>query len=1034
MFHLKSLLSLVAASCLVGLVLISLAGCGGGDDAAQQQSKYTPADDTPTTAINAQHEGAANTQPNTQPSNTLRSAAGQPAPSGVGAPSSPAAGQLTDYTVPDGNAEQLLAFMQQLLQQTPRGATEEELQADFANIHRARLEAADKVLNSAADAESQLAAANHKVHALRMLEQVGEPGIGEKLDAMADSLVGSSDPQLAEFGKMIVYSSDFDNFMSSENPDPALLLDKLKGLLTSSDKSYQMFQVARSTIDAFRQLEMRDATVEAIRLTGQSFQNAADEQLAKEAESMLKQVQVLDLGLDTTVKRLYEGDETAPAALVEIVRKMMQINTDDEILLQVGQRIAKSLEEQRKPAEAAQIYRMLGEKYQGSQDERQAIVAQELLTQSRMAERDFDGIMLKVIEGRPGAPQEAVAVIQDLLRNEKPGESLLYAITQAAEHLELANEFAAEQQVVDMIEAVYANHGEEDFAETSKRWVAGARKRIALVGRPFNLNATTLDGKPFDFSQYKGKVVLVDFWATWCQPCMDEIPNIRRLYEAYHDQGFEVVGVNLDSPAALESWLAVNSDALPWPVVVDGQPEKNDFESPLAENNGVKSLPFLLLINRDGLVEAMHTRGSDLQERLEAKFGPLPETANPAGLNVPAGNAPAGTGIVPSSGDGAALHDGRSRPSSDNELNTGREYFTAFVADDTEDAEEDADEDELAKRNPYLAPPGSSDTDLALYLLDMADKPRVIQERPGFAEAVVEAAERLLKMNTKPNYKRVAILAKLRTLHRLASLGDEKADEQLAAYVGGLKNKQDEKVAAEVKFLRLERAAINCDDLPKEKVPELLAELKKFFEEEKRLEEKHLRIASNTVRAVNRLEDDDEREKYFAEFGKLFAASPNRQLSIYGKTLSKSPGEAESDLVGKELELTGLTSLGVPFEWKKYRGKVVVVDFWATWCGPCIREMPHVRELHKKLKDKGFDVVGVNLDKDPDALAKFLEENDVPWENLTGEATQDLARKYGIRGIPTMMLVDREGKVVAVSHQVASLADKAQELVKKAAE
>jgi len=1030
MSHLKSLFSLVAASCLGGLVLVSLAGCGGGDDGAQQQSKYTPAGDTPPAAINAQHEGAANTQP----SNTLRTTAGQPAPGGAAAPSSPAAGQLTDYTVPDGDAEQLLACMQQLLQQTPRGATEQELQADFTKMHRARLEAADKVLNSDADAESQLAAANHKIHALRMLEQVGEPGINEKLDALAASLVGSSDAQLAEFGKMVVYSRDFDNFMASENPDPALLLDKLKGLLTSSEKSYQMFQVARSTIDAFRQLEMRDATVEAIRLTGQSFQNAADEQLAKEAESMLKQVQVLDLGLDTTVKRLYEGDETAPAALVEIVRKMMQINTDDEIVLQVGQRIAKSLEEQRKPAEAAQIFRMLGEKYQGSQDERQAIVAQELLTQSRMAEHDFDGIMLKVIEGRPGAPQEAVDVIQDLLRNEKPGESLLYAITQAAEHLELANEFAAEQQVVDMIEAVYANHREEDFAETSKRWVAGARKRIALVGRPFNLNATTLDGKPFDFSQYKGKVVLVDFWATWCQPCMDEIPNIRRLYQAYHDQGFEVVGVNLDSPAALESWMAVNSDTLPWPVVVDGQPEKNDFESPLAENNGVKSLPFLLLINRDGLVEAMHTRGSDLAERLEAKFGPLPETENPADLNVPAGNAPAGTGVVPSSGDGAALYGGRPRPSS--ESDTDREYFTAFVADDAEqDAEEDDDDkEEPAKRNPYLAPPGSSDTDLALYLLDMADKPRVIQERPGFAEAVVEAAERLLAMDTKPNYKRVAMLAKLRTLHRLASLDDEKADERLAAYVDELKNQQDEKVAAEVKFLRLERAAINCDDLPKEKVPELLAELKKFFEEEKRLEEKHLRIASNTVRAVNRLEDDDEREKYFAEFGKLFAASPNRQLSIYGKTLSKSPAEAESDLVGKELELTGLTSLGVPFEWKKYRGKVVVVDFWATWCGPCIREMPHVRELHKKLKDKGFDVVGVNLDKDPDALAKFLQENDVPWENLTGEATQDLARKYGIRGIPTMMLVDREGKVVAVSHQVASLADKAQELVKKGAE
>ena len=77
----------------------------------------------------------------------------------------------------------------------------------------------------------------------------------------------------------------------------------------------------------------------------------------------------------------------------------------------------------------------------------------------------------------------------------------------------------------------------------------------------------------------------------------------------------------------------------------------------------------------------------------------------------------------------------------------------------------------------------------------------------------------------------------------------------------------------------------------------------------------------------------------------------------------------ESKLVGQPLVLTGNTTDGAAFNWAAYRGKVVLVDFWATWCGPCRREMPNVKALYEKHKAKGFEVVGVSLDKDLDALA-----------------------------------------------------------------
>jgi thiol-disulfide isomerase/thioredoxin len=116
-----------------------------------------------------------------------------------------------------------------------------------------------------------------------------------------------------------------------------------------------------------------------------------------------------------------------------------------------------------------------------------------------------------------------------------------------------------------------------------------------------------------------------------------------------------------------------------------------------------------------------------------------------------------------------------------------------------------------------------------------------------------------------------------------------------------------------------------------------------------------------------------------------------------------------------ELKFTAVD--GREFDIADYRGKVVLIDFWATWCGPCVAGMPEVIDLHKKHHDAGLEIVGISFDSDKDALEKFVEEHEMPWVQYFDGKTwdNDYGRKYGIRAIPTMWLVGRDGKVVDFS-------------------
>lgn len=126
------------------------------------------------------------------------------------------------------------------------------------------------------------------------------------------------------------------------------------------------------------------------------------------------------------------------------------------------------------------------------------------------------------------------------------------------------------------------------------------------------------------------------------------------------------------------------------------------------------------------------------------------------------------------------------------------------------------------------------------------------------------------------------------------------------------------------------------------------------------------------------------------------------------------------NLVGNEMELTGNLLDGTKLDWASYKGKVVLVDYWATWCGPCRAEVPNVLENYLKYHDKGFEVVGISLDEKRSDAEDYVKQTNIPWPSLFHEGNDEsgwqnpMAVKYGITGIPTAILIDQEGKVVSL--------------------
>jgi thiol-disulfide isomerase/thioredoxin len=135
-----------------------------------------------------------------------------------------------------------------------------------------------------------------------------------------------------------------------------------------------------------------------------------------------------------------------------------------------------------------------------------------------------------------------------------------------------------------------------------------------LLGKPPPAFSESSVNKGFQsLAAFKGKVVLLDFWSTWCVPCVKEMPNVKRLYDRFKGKDFVLLGISLDSDrSALNSFLRKNG--IDWPILFDGKGWKNR----IAVLYDVRSIPFTVLVDRSGVVRKVGLRGTELENAIAA--------------------------------------------------------------------------------------------------------------------------------------------------------------------------------------------------------------------------------------------------------------------------------------------------------------------------------------------------------------------------------------------------------------------------------
>jgi thiol-disulfide isomerase/thioredoxin len=459
------------------------------------------------------------------------------------------------------------------------------------------------------------------------------------------------------------------------------------------------------------------------------------------------------------------------------------------------------------------------------------------------------------------------------------------------------------------------------------------------VGDKVKIEFTALDGTKVTNETLKDKVVVLDFWATWCPPCMAKMPKMKELNKKYAEQGVQIVGMSLDRPNDTDKVKqTVKELELNW---IHGHDADRTFSQPW----GIRGIPHIVILSPDSeVLWRGHPNQMDkpLADAVEKYLGDRTEVTSTSHAD--------GTRFTSATAD----DDGKKKRRGGKGCGSCGDDVEgySFVS---------ADDDGKKKRGGKGC--GGCGDDVEIFVAADAKKDHEAKDKHG------DKADE--KGQVAKSRKAIA-----------------KANKALKSkqYPGFLKNIQD----------------VTTECIKDDKVFEDMVGL---------------------FNSLSTIADEEEQQKFVATMQQhpdeaAHFIAINRAMAERAQQEQQQQAQQQGGVqVGDKPEFKFTSIDGKEVSNQTLAGKIVVLDFWATWCPPCMAKMPKMKELNKQYKDKGVQIVGMSLDRpnDTEKVKNTVEELELNW--IHGhDADRTFTQPWGVRGIPRIFILSPEGEVLWTGH------------------